>query len=88
MTPAARIASAIDVLTDIETHRRPTTDAIRDWGKAHRFAGSGDRANVANLVYDTLRVKASAGHLMGDDSRRKTGMTFDAQPGRKPGIAQ
>jgi len=26
--------------------------------------------------------------LMGDDSRRKTGMTFDAQPGRKSGIAQ
>ncbi|MHA6633155.1 YciK family oxidoreductase [Citrobacter farmeri] len=26
--------------------------------------------------------------LMGDDNRRKTGMTFDAQPGRKPGIAQ
>ncbi len=26
--------------------------------------------------------------LMGDDSRRKTGMTFDAQPGRKPGVAQ
>ncbi|MGL4723459.1 MAG: YciK family oxidoreductase [Scandinavium sp.] len=26
--------------------------------------------------------------LMGDDSRRKTGTTFDAQPGRKPGIAQ
>jgi len=25
--------------------------------------------------------------LMGDDSRRKTGMSFDAQPGRKPGIA-
>lgn len=26
--------------------------------------------------------------LMGDDSRRKTGMTFDAQPNRKPGISQ
>lgn len=26
--------------------------------------------------------------LMADDSRRKTGMCFDAQPGRKPGIAQ
>ncbi len=26
--------------------------------------------------------------LMGDDSRRKTGMSFDAQPNRKPGIAQ
>ncbi|WP_105631950.1 YciK family oxidoreductase [Cronobacter dublinensis] len=26
--------------------------------------------------------------LMGDDSRRKTGISFDAQPGRKPGIAE
>lgn len=26
-------------------------------------------------------------YLMGDDSRRKTGMSFDAQPGRKPGPA-
>jgi len=27
-------------------------------------------------------------YLMGDDSRRKTGMSFDAQPGRKPGAAE
>ncbi|MEC5318812.1 YciK family oxidoreductase [Brenneria populi subsp. brevivirga] len=27
-------------------------------------------------------------YLMGDDSRRKTGMSFDAQPGRKPGQAE
>ena len=26
-------------------------------------------------------------YLMGDDSRRKTGLSFDAQPGRKPGPA-
>lgn len=26
-------------------------------------------------------------YLMGDDSKRKTGMSFDAQPGRKPGPA-
>lgn len=26
-------------------------------------------------------------YLMGDDSRRKTGISFDAQPGRKPGPA-
>jgi len=25
---------------------------------------------------------------MGDDSRRKTGISFDAQPGRKPGPAE
>ncbi len=43
---------------------------------------------------DALKLKTPADimplylWLMGDDSRRKTGMTFDAQPGRKPGIAQ
>lgn len=70
MTPAARIAAAIEVLADIDASRRPTSDAIRDWGKAHRFAGSGDRSNVANLVYDALRVKASAAYLMGEDTPR------------------
>jgi len=70
MTPAARIAAAIEVLGDIATNRRPTSEAIKAWGLAHRFAGSGDRANVANLVYDTLRVRASAAWLMGDESPR------------------
>lgn len=43
---------------------------------------------------DPLKLKTPADimplylWLMGDDSHRKTGMTFDAQPGRKPGIAQ
>lgn len=43
---------------------------------------------------DPLKLKTPADimplylWLMGDDSRRKTGTTFDAQPGRKPGIAQ
>ena len=27
-------------------------------------------------------------YVMGDDSRRKTGISFDAQPGRKPGAAE
>ena len=72
MTPAARIAAAIDVLADIEARKRPVGEAIKDWGHAHRFAGSGDRSTVANLVYDTLRVKSSAGWIMGGDSPRTT----------------
>jgi hypothetical protein len=31
--------------------RRPAADALKDWGLAHRFAGSGDRAAIASLVY-------------------------------------
>src|SRR5262249_51986624 len=52
MTPGARLAAAIDVLADIEARRRPAADALKDWGLAHRFAGSGDRAAIAGLVYD------------------------------------
>jgi 16S rRNA (cytosine967-C5)-methyltransferase len=58
MIPAARAAAAIEVLADIETKRRPAADAMKDWGLSHRFAGSGDRAAIAGLVYDALRRKA------------------------------
>src|ERR1700760_2605396 len=70
MTPAARVQAAIEALADIETRRRPAADALKDWGLAHRFAGSGDRAAIAGLVYDTLRRRASAGYLMGAATQR------------------
>ena len=70
MTPGARLAAAIEVLTDLEARRRPAADALKDWGLRHRFAGSGDRAGIAGLVYDALRRKASAAWLMGEDTPR------------------
>jgi len=70
MTPAARVAAAIEVLADIEARRRPAVDALKDWGLARRFAGSGDRAAIAGLVYDALRRKSSSAWLMGDSSPR------------------
>jgi 16S rRNA (cytosine967-C5)-methyltransferase len=70
MTPAARVAAAIEVFTNIQAQRRPASDALKDWGLAHRFAGSGDRAAIAGLVYDALRRKASAAYAMGADEPR------------------
>ena len=70
MTPTARLSAAIEVLADIQTRRRPAADVLKDWGLAHRFAGSGDRAAIAGLVYDALRRKATASFVMGDDSPR------------------
>jgi 16S rRNA (cytosine967-C5)-methyltransferase len=70
MIPAARIAAAIEVLSDIEARRRPAADAMKDWGLAHRFAGSGDRAAISALVYDALRRKSSSAWLMGESSPR------------------
>jgi len=70
MTPAARLSAAIEVLGTIVTDRRPASDVLKEWGRAHRFAGSGDRAALSSLVYDVLRRRASAAFLMGDDSAR------------------
>ena len=70
MTPAARVSAAIEVLTEIETRRRPAADAMKDWGLAHRFAGSGDRAAISALVYDALRRKSSSAWIMGEASPR------------------
>jgi 16S rRNA (cytosine967-C5)-methyltransferase len=70
MTPSARLSAAIELIADLDTRRRPAADALKDWGLAHRFAGSGDRAAIAGIVYDTLRRKASAAWLMGEETPR------------------
>ncbi len=70
MTPGARLSAAIEVIADIDARRRPAADALKDWGLAHRFAGSGDRAAIAGLTYDALRRRASCAHVMGEASPR------------------
>lgn len=73
MRLGGRLAGAIEVLDDIEARRRPVADALKDWGLAHRFAGSGDRAAIGNIVYDALRMKLSHAWLMDDDSAASLG---------------
>ncbi len=70
MRDGGRLEAAIAVLTDIETHHRPVSEALKDWGIKHRFAGSGDRTAIGNLVYDTMRRRSSLGYMMGDTSPR------------------
>src|SRR6267154_3721201 len=70
MTPGARLAAAIEIMTDIGARRRPAPDTLKDWGISHRFAGSGDRAGIAGLVYDALRRRASSAWLMGTETPR------------------
>ena len=70
MTPAARLSAAIEVFTEVELRRRPSADVLKDWGLAHRFAGSSDRAAIAGLVYDALRRKASSCWSMGEGTPR------------------
>ncbi len=68
MRAGAHIRAAIEVLEDVLNRHRPAALALADWGKSHRFAGSRDRANVGNLVYDALRRRRSLAAQMDSDS--------------------
>src|SRR3954471_10021790 len=70
MTPAARLSAAIEVIEAIDTQRVPAAKALKEWGTAHRFAGSGDRAGISGLVWDVLRRRASSAWIMDDDTAR------------------
>src|ERR1700681_2776927 len=64
MTPAARLSAAIELIDAIDTQRVPAAQALKEWGTAHRYAGSGDRAAISGLIWDVLRRRASSAWLM------------------------
>jgi 16S rRNA (cytosine967-C5)-methyltransferase len=69
MTPGARAAAAIAVL-DRVLAGEAAEKALTNWGRASRFAGSGDRAAVRDLVYDALRQRRSAAASGGSETGR------------------
>jgi 16S rRNA (cytosine967-C5)-methyltransferase len=70
MRTGAQIKAAIEVLDEVLNRHRPAANALADWGKSHRFAGSGDRAAIGNLLYDALRRKRSLAAQMESDTPR------------------
>src|SRR6266550_2724368 len=59
MTPAARLQAAVEILDALGATAQPADGYLRDWFRARRYAGSKDRAAVAERVYDVLRHRAS-----------------------------
>ena len=70
MRDGARAQAAIEILTDMETRKRPAAEAVKDWMLSHRFAGSKDRAEIGDIVFGALRWKASSAFRFGDDGPR------------------
>lgn len=69
MTPSARIAAAITILDDLRDGA-PAEKTLTTWARQNRYAGSGDRAAVRDLVFDALRRKSSLAWLGKGDSGR------------------
>lgn len=69
MTPGARAQAAIEVLDRILAGDAAER-ALTAWGRASRYAGSGDRSAVRDLVFDALRCLRSYAALGGGETGR------------------
>ncbi|HEX2939680.1 MAG TPA: RsmB/NOP family class I SAM-dependent RNA methyltransferase [Rhodopila sp.] len=67
MTPAARLAAAIDLLEIVEgAPKRPADAVASDFFRARRYIGSGDRRAVSDRVWQILRSRRRLGWWLGD----------------------
>lgn len=64
MTPVARASAAIEILDRILAGA-PAEAVLTTWARGNRYAGSGDRAAIRDLVFDVLRCRASCAALGG-----------------------
>ncbi len=69
MTPGARVAAAIEILTDM-ADGCPAEQALTRWARRSRFAGSKDRAAIRDYVFDLLRCRNTAAYYGGSDAPR------------------
>lgn len=69
MTPAARAGAVVGLLDRILAGEAAEA-VLTNWARASRYAGSGDRAAVRDLVFDALRRRRSRAALGGADSGR------------------
>ena len=56
MTPAGRAAAAIELLRGIDAGADPADTIVTEYFRRRRYAGSGDRRAVRELVYGVLRA--------------------------------
>jgi 16S rRNA (cytosine967-C5)-methyltransferase len=70
VTPAARLQAAIEILENLNATALPADRFIRDWFRMRRYAGSKDRAAVAERVFGVLRRRASFAWRMQSEAPR------------------
>lgn len=69
MTPSARLQAAIEIL-DRWLAGTPAEKALLNWSRNSRFAGSGDRNAVRDLVFTAIRCRRSHAALGGAETGR------------------
>lgn len=70
MTPGAHLAAAAEILTEIFATKSAADRMLVAWGRARRFAGSKDRAAIAERVYTILRRRNECAFRMNAETSR------------------
>ncbi len=83
MTPPARLAAAAALLDAIAAGA-PAEQALTNWARRSRFAGSGDRAAVRDLVFEVLRKRRSCAARGGGTTGRALVLGLLRERGEDP----
>ena len=67
MTPAAQVQAAIEILDRWRNGTQAMDRVLTGWARQNRYAGSGDRRRIGDLVHDALRRLRSAAWTAGGD---------------------
>lgn len=78
----------MQVLADEYRHKNLRVNTVNPGGTRTKMRASAFPSEDPHRLKTPQELMPLYLWLMGDDSRRKTGMCFDAQPHRKPGIAE
>src|SRR6185312_4475576 len=86
MTPAARIQAAIDILDGFEQSAFPADRFIREFFRARRYAGSKDRAAIAERVYDIFRHRSEYRWRMRGETNRAAAIASLLRENEDPAV--
>lgn len=78
----------MQVLADEYKNQSLRVNCINPGGTRTKMRASAFPQEDANKLKTPADLMPLYLYVMGDDSRRKSGVSFDAQPGRKPGAAE
>lgn len=70
MTPGARVQAAIEIVDELINNRFQVEKTLKIWARQNRYAGSKDREEIRDLVFDALRnLRSYAGSGGGMNGR-------------------
>jgi 16S rRNA (cytosine967-C5)-methyltransferase len=75
---------AIEILDALAATDQPLDRFLRDWFRTRRFAGSKDRAAIADRVFDIVRHRASYAWRMGSETPRALAIASLLKEGETP----